>query len=303
MMAKTNERAKNMTTKTKKAQAFAFDFIDNAAKRARLNATISEDGRFSISGECGGSSGQCLDGITPRPGAQTELIAVWREWHLNDMKAGTPEQERALDEWRAASGGEGYEKAVEYLKSRGLYEVMHDGAPYKYGSAWLTRELPKDFGARLRDIQKRIEAEEAARVRALNTPPPVCDDETGHAPEPTWGDLDDPKAAALGKFLEVTPGEAAAYITGDGNRYEYAGTDYLVCTDEEADEEARESMENYIDECVLHEIPEQYHWYFDTEKFCEDAINADGRGHILNRYDGEEGEAEHDGATYYIYRQ
>lgn len=40
----------------------------------------------------------------------------------------------------------------------------------------------------------------------------------------------------------------------------------------------------------------------DLEEFVEDAIAADGRGHFIASYDGEEHEVTVDGETYYIYR-
>ena len=40
----------------------------------------------------------------------------------------------------------------------------------------------------------------------------------------------------------------------------------------------------------------------DIDEFVEDAINADGRGHFISRYDGRENEVEYKGTTYYIYR-
>lgn len=40
----------------------------------------------------------------------------------------------------------------------------------------------------------------------------------------------------------------------------------------------------------------------DLNYFVEDAIAADGRGHFISSYDGEEHEVTVDGETYYIYR-
>ena len=40
----------------------------------------------------------------------------------------------------------------------------------------------------------------------------------------------------------------------------------------------------------------------DLEEFVDDAIAADGRGHFISPYDGEEHEVTVDGETYYIYR-
>lgn len=40
----------------------------------------------------------------------------------------------------------------------------------------------------------------------------------------------------------------------------------------------------------------------DIDEFIEDAVSADGAGHFLNTYDGNEECFEFDGETYYIYR-
>lgn len=81
------------------------------------------------------------------------------------------------------------------------------------------------------------------------------------------------------------------------NLYEYHGQEYLVLTDDEADCEMDESLDNYIEEVIMPEIPEAYQNYFDEDAWKQDA-SYDGRGHIIATYDG--CEYEQDG--YYIYR-
>lgn len=56
-----------------------------------------EDGHLSMSGNCQGSGGQIVDQIKPANDAQRELVSIWKAWHLNDMHAGTEEQEAALN--------------------------------------------------------------------------------------------------------------------------------------------------------------------------------------------------------------
>lgn len=90
-------------------------------------------------------------------------------------------------------------------------------------------------------------------------------------------------------------------FTSSGETLEYGNQEYLVLTDEEADQAWDESLENYIDECVLPELPRSYRQYFDCEKFKADC-SYDGRGHTLASYDGEELEETVDGTTYFIYR-
>ena len=71
--------------------------------------------------------------------------------------------------------------------------------------------------------------------------------------------------------------------------------------DDEANEAWDESLDSYLDECVLHDLPELAQSYFDREKWKRDARH-DGRGHSLNSYDGSEYEVEMAGKTWLIYR-
>ena len=58
---------------------------------------------------------------------------MWERWHLNDMCAGTPTQEKLIRKWEQIGNKYTYEKACAYLKSNDMY--IDDG--YIYGSKWL----------------------------------------------------------------------------------------------------------------------------------------------------------------------
>ena len=91
------------------------------------------------------------------------------------------------------------------------------------------------------------------------------------------------------------------YMEENGDLLEVDGQEFAVYTDSEADEAWDAMLDQYIDDCVLPEIPEAYRAYFDYEKYKQDC-KYDGRGHTLSSYDGEENEETVDGETYYIYR-
>ena len=121
------------------------------------------------------------------------------------------------------------------------------------------------------------------------------------------------KIEALAKHLDCSIDEAVVSMD-----------DYLVYTDDEADE----AVYNYIDESVcffrsdfiaahaevdeevikkLQELHENSNKAIrslikDFDHFVDDAICADGRGHFLSSYDGEENEQTINGNDYYIYR-
>ena len=105
--------------------------------------------------------------------------------------------------------------------------------------------------------------------------------------------------------------------------------DYLVLTDEEADEKAKEyildslwafnasfiAYHTDLDEEVIQAIHDNgkcesnndtIHNLIkklgDIDDFVSDAISADGRGHFMSSYDGNENEETVNGTTFYIYR-
>ena len=78
--------------------------------------------------------------------------------------------------------------------------------------------------------------------------------------------------------------------------------DYLVLTDEEADEKA-ELEAQYLLENALSEVPDYLHRYFDEDKYIRDFI-TDDRGYLLNTYNGSEDSITLDnGSVFYIYRR
>lgn len=94
--------------------------------------------------------GQCLDDIAEfvKDEKFNEILRLWKLYHLNDMHPGTREQEEALEE--AVKEGKlenryasNYTNCCEYLKSIGLYEVEHEGKPYRFGTGWLIWDIPE----------------------------------------------------------------------------------------------------------------------------------------------------------------
>ena len=99
--------------------------------------------------------------------------------------------------------------------------------------------------------------------------------------------------------IEEIKDELNSIVNDYDNIYSYGREEYIVATDEEADEIENEYLDNYIEECL--EIPDNIRPYFDEEKWKDDA-RIDGRGHIISTYDGCEDEEDVNGTTYYIYR-
>lgn len=77
------------------------------------------------------------------------LLDIWKLWHLNDMRAGSPAQTlllRALRYDREIHGHDHYAWAKATLARAGLEPdpgFVFKGKPYSYGSAWLYEPLPQ----------------------------------------------------------------------------------------------------------------------------------------------------------------
>ena len=99
--------------------------------------------------------------------------------------------------------------------------------------------------------------------------------------------------------IEEIKDELNSIVNDYDNTYSYGREEYIVATDEEADEIEDEYLDNYIEECL--DIPDNIRPYFDEEKWKDDA-RMDGRGHIISTYDGNENEEKVNGTWYYIYR-
>lgn len=124
--------------------------IDKNSK-VEIEITLTDEGLFSVRGglyeydrnrcrwECV-YAGQCLDELAKLidDPVFTKIYWLWKRYHLNDIHAGTPLQEYALEHTPSGSlRGCDYKERCEYLKSIGLYEV----GGFEYGHGWLTEEI------------------------------------------------------------------------------------------------------------------------------------------------------------------
>ena len=150
--------------KKENSKSFVFGKIDFNGIGRRINAVEIQvglreysDGSYSFTASVNVwnhihtdivAGGQMLDAVElSKLEAKSKLFAtikeLWRKYHLNDMHAGTPEQEEALEKANLLSGND-FNEACEYLKNIGLYEVEYEGKPYRYGSGWLHFPIPKN---------------------------------------------------------------------------------------------------------------------------------------------------------------
>ena len=122
--------------------------IHNSSIKISIMYSALND-QLSLSGHGDGCYGQIQDllinpDIQPLPGYTKEkcraLHIMWERWHLNDMRSGTPNQEKMVRVWKAMGNAYDYDAVCRYLESNDL--LVDNG--YRYGSAWLHEKVPDD---------------------------------------------------------------------------------------------------------------------------------------------------------------
>tara|TARA_R100000789_G_C2932960_1_gene129732 strand:+ start:126 stop:482 length:357 start_codon:yes stop_codon:yes gene_type:complete len=116
--------------------------------------------------------------------------------------------------------------------------------------------------------------------------------------------MENNKLTALNQHLQLEGEELLTednLTSHDGSHFEEGSSEYLVLTDDEANDKWEEALDNYLEECVYPELSDPLKNYFDDEAWKRDA-RMDGRGHSLSSYDGCEHEEVVGGGTFYIYQ-
>lgn len=115
-----------------------------------------ENGRLSMVGNVwkanqsdivsgGQNYGEILEYFPDDPKVK-RIVEIWKRWHLNDMRAGSPAQMEYLRTHPPVVGkypDNHYDAALRELDTAGLNPDPADG--YVYGSAWLREELPAEI--------------------------------------------------------------------------------------------------------------------------------------------------------------
>ena len=84
------------------------------------------------------SWGQVYDSIKSPTPQLRKIIKIWKQYHLNDLTAGTKKQEDALKRAGIKGGASDFDNAVNYLKNHNL----SPDRGYSYGGGWLIKPIP-----------------------------------------------------------------------------------------------------------------------------------------------------------------
>ena len=135
-----------------------FGKIDYYGKGRKVNAVdVKIELRYNANGKpvlsiCGDiwnakhtdlcNCGQNLDTIREyiHSNEFEKVYRLWKLYHLNDMHAGTPKQEKALKDAGLTRYATTYKECCDYLESIGLFD---DGG-IKFGYRWNYEEIPAE---------------------------------------------------------------------------------------------------------------------------------------------------------------
>jgi|TARA_R100000005_G_C4997761_1_gene204454 hypothetical protein len=132
--------------------------------------------------------------------------------------------------------------------------------------------------------------------------------------------MDINKVNAVAEFMDLNDIGKANITHQDDHYYTFGNQEYMVLTDAEAQDKVTESIKETvwaftpdflashsgIDREVFKKLQEScetandaiFKLIKDFDHFVNDAVGADGRGHFLSSYDGE----EHQKGDFYLYR-
>ena len=143
-------------------RTFNFGKIDYYGRGRKINLVevkveLSDEKVFTASANIWNSKhtdcvcgGQCLDEVAKyvKSDKFKKIYRLWKQYHLNDMHAGTEKQEEALKAVEFENWANDYSKCCDYLESINL--LVDDG--YKFGTSWLKREIPAEDVAEIKKL-------------------------------------------------------------------------------------------------------------------------------------------------------
>ena len=272
-------------------------------KGNNFTATFTdENGYFSLTGNVSsvsGAIGDKLIKIDPR-------FKLMEDMHLSNAETGEP-----MHSWQNANyfikkgNLNAFKNQLRHCQDEylGAYNAISEAKDLEKDVSGYNVRVTKPAIEHLQTIQAKIIElwkQDVKKVYALAEyiPEDLTDiDETINL-----NDFVEPdKVQALSQHLE-THFSTIEETTYNDNIFEAEGSEWLVVTDEEADDLWEESLDSYLEDCVYPELPDNMQNYFDDEKWKQDA-KIDGRGHSLNRYDGSEYSEKVNDTYYFIYQQ
>jgi len=244
-------------------------------KHNKFTGTFSNDGGYiSFTGHIDGSSGA----VSTQIAAIDSRFKLFDALHLSSASTGEPMH--FIDNASHFIKEGKRDALVRHIRNEAIADKLLAGETF---TKEMIETLLDQYREELHELMRLVET--------------IPEDLREDSDELTAEDFSNPdQAQALRDHLDC-PFDAIDECKYDSNVLSAEGGEYLVVEDDEADRIWDEYMENYIEECVLDQLPDNLRGYFDNEAFKRDAAH-DGRGHTLASYDGHENFE----GDFYIYR-
>ena len=160
-MKKTIDLGKYAYTSNKKVNRITIDIKLTESNILSITGTIwnAKDTDAKTCGQCQDTINEVIasQGSESTKALWNVIYYLWNNYHLNNLHAGTPEQEKLLNR--------SYDNDVEFLKQHDILTVPAEqadpyrkkdskfiGEPYTYGYEWLTYPIPEEVLAIVKAI-------------------------------------------------------------------------------------------------------------------------------------------------------
>jgi hypothetical protein len=246
--------------------------------------------------------------IVPKDEYQKQLLDIWGRWHLNWMSGWCPEQDNAIEIFEINNNKKlTYDEKVSYLQLINKYTVIYKWDEYTYWKWWVYKDLPEDFIETLDTLFDKLDELEAEYNSELITLESIDDDRIIDKAAELW-ELRE-KLIAVWVELKLSF-NALENIKCDWNLFTIEWTEYLVCTESEAESEHYDYVKNLIDDIWLDQFAKNMWWpYFKQDEDWNIEVSqtidflASNRWEDLNSYDWNELSIKVWDEWFYIYRR
>ncbi len=327
---------------TNKLYERKISFVDLNKERVNLEIEIRDNNqdRYPF-GELSIRSQSWQWKFVPDGEDQEALLKIWNGYHLNGMSAGTEKQNDILKKTNASDdygaqceelrnydfNGEpiwNIDRKLEFLKKEKEYGKLRTyadrniqnfptdnlsaifdidrGKLIKYGCVWVIKDLPEDLPNTIDTLCDSIEEDMKCKTLVSDfTYEEFLEKYEFNHPEKVyalacnrWGYLE-----SLENVDEHSP-----------TSFHFEWNDWLVCTDEEANDDHLEYIKSIVDEMWFNAFREnsvststELDQYGDVVISKSILIPQNERDSALNSYNGYEYDINVNGTTYYIYQR
>lgn len=237
-----------------------------------------------------------INHFQPATEYQRELIGLYKEYHLNGISVGTPQQNILLKNANITN----YDDAIDYLTKEGLYsediekyknDYVFDGSvidgKYHYNKGFVYKKIKDNIVQKIIDISNKVNEEYYEMVKEIGNQKAI----TRHG-EKTYNLSD--KEIALCRHLDITEDEFKAFV----KELEDGQYNYLRYINRVLNEKEKEAiLKKEIDNLISNGFADTFVNRFGFERYIKNLRVGD----IICCFDTNEYRYKIGDKTYYVY--